>query len=231
MDENEVPTGEPQGQSPRASRYQRPNTLLEVLKSPEGGVVSALWLGLILLVASFALKQIFVDWTMTGINTGIEPQRLHQKKDAQLSSLRADIGEIQDEIDDLDDEIDKEKDADKKKKLKDERKDLDKKKTDLQKEQEDEMKDIERSFRAKIRNADIGSEYGQASALGNFQRMMWLKFLLDIVKLLGALLVIFSSLHITVDPAFSSGLKTYAVICGAIALFACTCGGLLTLIA
>ena len=69
-----------------------------------------------------------------------------------------------------------------------------------------------------------------ASALLKLQWYFYLKIVLDLARLLGAALVLFSALHITVDRDQTAWTKAYGVVCGGVALLVVVLGGLVTLI-
>jgi hypothetical protein len=105
---------EPQEVSPKADKPKQcagSPDVLGVLKPPAGSSATvALWLGLMLIIISFGVKQIFFNWMVLGINTLMEPEKLSAYEQAKTSELDDDSYKVEgfDEklsINEIDDKI------------------------------------------------------------------------------------------------------------------------------
>ncbi len=167
----------------------RAQGLLCVLGSPGTGAVRALWVGLLLIVISFAVKQVIISWAMWNAGTALEEPRLEVKRSAEIAQL------------DDDDQ-------------------------DYRRRRE-EIHDYYRQKRDELAGESAGAA---ASALLKLQWYCYLKLFLDLLRLAGAVFVLFSALHIVVDRSQGTWIKAYGVVCAGVALLVVVLGGLVTLI-
>jgi hypothetical protein len=158
-----------------------------VLSSPGSGAVRALWMGLLLIVISFGVKQVIFSWSMWNLGTALEEPRLQAKRAAELAELGQGAGRAAREV-------------------------------------------IYDKYRRKFDELEGSSASAGASALLKLQWFCYLKILLDVIRMIGGILVLFAALHITLDPGAGSWLKAYGVVCGGVALVTVVLGGLLTLV-
>lgn len=97
-------------------------------------------------------------------------------------------------------------------------------------EQYPDANEIDDDYREKNRDQELAMQKEAINALDNVQWAMWLKFLLDLAKVFGSILVILAALHIAADAQANTTLKVYAMICATIILFTYLCFGLFTYI-
>jgi hypothetical protein len=174
--------------SPRPSRSDGNTTSIwSVLGAPGSGAVRALWVGLLLVVISFGVKQVIISWSMWNLGTALEEPRLQAKRSAEIARL--------------DDGSRARREA------------------------------IHERYREQFEDLRGDSASASASALMKLQWFCYLKVVLDIVRLLGAILVLFAALHIVLDKSLGTWMKAYGVVCGGVALLTVVFGGLLTLVA
>ncbi|MEE9394105.1 MAG: hypothetical protein V3W41_16520 [Planctomycetota bacterium] len=64
--------------------------ILSVFGPPESGPARALWLGLVLIVIPFALKQVMVSTSMSSLGTVLEKPRLQAARAAEFAKIERD---------------------------------------------------------------------------------------------------------------------------------------------
>jgi hypothetical protein len=69
-----------------------------------------------------------------------------------------------------------------------------------------------------------------SSALSKMQWLFYVKFLLDLVRLAGAILIVFGALHLCADPVGGGSLRVFAVVCGGLALLSILWGGFMAML-
>lgn len=84
---------------------------------------------------------------------------------------------------------------------------------------------------SRLREEIRGKSYDEgASALRKMQWYLYLKVVLDALRLVGAVMVLSAALRISMDETIGTWTKAYAVVCAAAALVSIVFGGLLTLL-
>jgi hypothetical protein len=220
--------------TPAPSAPKQPG-VMHALSAP-GGIVKALWIGVVLMMLSFAFKQILVDVSVQSISGMIEKERLRAAERAELSVIDAPLDPIDDEIAALvakpptpptAEDDDDGKAFSKEKKAYDEQLDeLKKKRAELDKDLQPKRLKVQKEFRPRISEAERNATQSTASGVGRLQLTLTLKIIFDILKLIGGAMVILSALRISVDPEQQGGAKAYAAVLGGIAFLSMVVGGL-----
>jgi hypothetical protein len=99
------------------------------------------------------------------------------------------------------------------------------KRADLEKTLQPKRKKVRDEYRPKIAEAKRDSVGAQASMVGRFQTSLTVKLIVDLLKLFGATMVVFSALRISTDPDQNTGTKAYAAVLGGIAFVSMVIGG------
>ncbi|MHC4393688.1 MAG: prefoldin domain-containing protein [Planctomycetota bacterium] len=210
----------------RAARAALTGGALKVLLPPGPGAVRMLWLGLLLLIIPFAIKSTIVSWAVSGVGgTTIEGTRLGAKLGAKMDDLALEAEEIEFEQQFMERPKD-DASADDKKSYREDQEKLDKELEELRKEQREERRDLQADYLPDIREASNETAHATAFAL---RKLGWLryKWILDIAKLVGTVLVLFSAFHIVTEPDHDFALKAFAVTSGSLTLASILLGGLL----
>jgi hypothetical protein len=227
---------EPPPQAPPAPAKEK--GLLGTLAAPPGGAATALWLGIVVMILSFLLKQILVDLSLGGTASLLETGRLHAEMSVEIAEVDEALDSIDGEIESLEADVPKpptdpsQFDAftEKQKQHEEKLDKLRKKRAEKDEELEPKRRQIRESYRPKLRSADRDASRGTASSLGKLQSTLGLKLVLDLLKLVGAVLVILSGLTICFDPRQTTGAKAYAAVLGGIAFLSTVLGGLYALL-
>jgi len=159
-------------------------TVSGIFQKPVDGAVLALWTGLMLLLASFAIKQVMVSWMLTNVSDALEYPRLQTKLEAEMGDLNENT-------------TSKAREA------------------------------IRAKYEADIEKAQKQMVWAGERAIHKAQWTVWLKCLLDLVKIASYALILFGSLRIVTDPVASGTLKVYATVLGGITFLTCVLGGLI----
>ncbi len=231
--------GYPPGYQAPSAGPQQPG-FMHALSAPSGPA-KVLWIGMVLMLVSFACKQILVDVSVQSIGGLIEVERLRSKERAEIAEVNAALDDVDNEIADIETtplEPPTISDApgapppdytafEAKKKERDEKLDkLKKKKSEIDKGLEPKRKKIRDEYRPKITEAERSLTQAAASGVGRIQTTLTLKLIVDLVKLIGATLVVLSALRMSVDPETSGGAKAYAAVIGGIAFISMVIGGI-----
>ncbi len=233
--------------------YQAPSAqpaapgFMHALTAP-AGAHKVLWIGALLMIVSFAAKQILVDVSVSSIGGLIEVERLRAKQRAEISEIDAAFDPVDTEIADLEfnaPEPPKMSEPPsftpgappppmpdfsafeaKKKEFDEKMEKLKKKRADLDKDLEPKRKKVRQEYRPKIVEAERTITQSGASAIGRAQTTITLKLLVDLVKLFGGAMVVLSALRISTDSEHTGGAKAYAAVLGGIAFVSMVIGGL-----
>lgn len=157
-----------------------------VMSAPGEGAVKALWVGLVLLIASFALKQLIISSSMWSLGTVLESPLIDLEYQAERAGLAA-AGYNSD-------------------------------RADL----------MRQSHRLRSDKAEAKTMEAGVSSLRRLQWYCNLKLILDALRLIGAMLVLFAGLHIAVDTKRGTWIKAYSLVFSGAAMLAICLGGLLT---
>lgn len=203
---------------------------------PPAGAAKLLYIGLLLLIFSFAVKQVVVDLSLNSGSGMIEKQKLAVQMSAELAEIDAALDTIDTEIADLEFSMPKAPGADAKKadteeyqeqktKSDDKIAKLKESRAEKDKDLEDKRKAVRKKYRPLLRDASRNEAASQASGLGKVQFLLFAKIILDILKIVGASMCILPALGIAADNEQSTGLKVYAAVIAGIALLAVILGG------
>ncbi len=214
--------GAPPGYPPNAGA--RKPGLMHALSAPPGAT-RVLWTGVLLMVVSFAAKQLLVDVFVHGAGGLLEKERLLADQQAELAEVEAPLLKLEDEIDALSD-APAEDDEAAKKALEEKVASLKTNRADLDKTLQPKRKKIRSKYRPQLREAERESSGATAFGIGLLQTTLTLKLVVDLVKLIGASLVVLAALRISVDPDASGGSKAYAAVLGGVAFISMVIGGL-----
>lgn len=199
-----------------------------IMPPKHGGAVTLFYIGIVLLITSFGLKQVWVDWMIRpGIDL-VEEMKLAMEQDAEIADLRENIDDIDVKLQFLRPGPDA--DSDEKKDIREEREELQKEQEELQKDLEEDMMKIRKSYAEDGVGASIDTKDATASAISRFQWALSFKLLVDLLKFAGAALVILSALGISLDPKLDTPIKAYAIVCGGVAFALVGLGGLFALV-
>jgi len=182
-------------------------TISDIFKMPSDGALLALWLGMVLLMSTFAIKQVMVSWTLTTVSDALEIPRLQAKQQAELEDVGGDSSERFGPFRDRDQGLDK---------------------SDQQREERAKQRtDINKKYDIAIEKARKDMRWSAASGLHKAQWTLLLKMVLDLAKIVAYALILFASLRIVTDPVTSGTLKVYATVLGGITFLTCVLGGLI----
>jgi hypothetical protein len=228
-------------QAPQAAPVPTPAgpkgpSVMSALGAPSAHAPKALWIGVLIILVSFALKQIFVDISLFSAGGMVSGEQLQLKQRAELAEIDSALDAIENEIADLEDDK-PEFDSDDVEGSTEKKEKHDEKLAKLQKDRAEKSKDLEpkraavrKEYRQKIREASRSSIGSSASALGQLKLTLMAKILLDLMKLAGAAMCVLSALSIAVDPEQSTGAKAYGAVIGGIAFLSAALGGLYALL-
>jgi hypothetical protein len=172
---------------------------------PPGGpagpspLVSRLRQGLLLLVASFLLKQLLLGLAVFEVGGLLSEPKLRARRSGELAEKRAELDEEYGE----DWQFNRGGGEDKEK---------------ARKEWEEFQKEIADEYDPKLRDLRGAMDRTAASLMGKAQWYTWLKIFLDLLRSLGAALVILTAVGISADPRCGTWTKVYAVSCGSFAV-------------
>ena len=198
----------PSGAIPRSRRRARRPSFFS---APSGGSPfrSKLWLGLLLFVGTFAAKQVVVDFSLVRTNSATEVGRVQLAKEAAKNSVSHQASELEQEIRDMrflpnadQSEISK------KQKL------LDK----VLEENRAELDKINKKYSKLASKAQRRLTAAASTNLLLLQMSWWLKLLLDLAKIAGCFLVLYSAIQIVCDPDEDKQVKTFATVCSGVVL-------------
>jgi hypothetical protein len=214
---------------------------------PPAGPARMLYIGLLLVLVSFAFKQFFVDLTLNSAGGLLEMDRLRAAQEVEINDIDSALDDIDAQIDELQGDApktDKDKpdfrspdspppppkdDSDKFKKFSEKMEKLQKERSDKDKDLEDKRKDVKKKYRPLLREAGRSLDSSRASGIGKIQTTLLLKLLLDILKIFGAVLCIVSGLNIAANAEQSSHIKIFATVMAGVAFLAVIASGLSTL--
>ncbi|MFO0616609.1 MAG: hypothetical protein U0414_28710 [Polyangiaceae bacterium] len=209
---------------------------------PPSGPAKMLYIGLVLILFSFSIKQFFVDLTLKSSSGLFEVERLRAEQEVATNEIDAELDEIDAQIDELQADSPKPPDAksadsmrdsdsysDKMKKFEEKMEKLTKERSNKDKDLEDKRKEIKKKYRPLMREAARSADSSRASGLGKIQLTLLFKLLMDLLKIAGALITVLSGLNIAANPDQSSHMKIFASVMAGVALLAVIAGGLSTL--
>lgn len=211
-------------------------SVMSALGAPSAHAPKALWIGVLIILASFALKQIFVDLSLFSAGGIVSAEQLQLKQRAELAEIDSALDSIDNELADLEDDK-PEFDAEDAEDSTEKKEKYDEKVGKLQKDRAEKSKDLEpkraavrKEYRQKIREASRSSIGSSASALGQVKMTLMAKIFLDLMKLVGAAMCVLAGLSMAVDPEQSNGAKAYGAVIGGIAFLSAAIGGLYALL-
>ncbi len=232
--------GYPPGYQAPSAGPQQPG-FMHALSAPSGAA-KVLWIGVVLMLVSFACKQILVDVSVSALSGVIEGERLRSKQRAEISEVNAALDEVENDIADIETTPLEPPDMsnlapgapppdftafEAQKKVRDDKLTaLKKKKSELDKSLEPKRKKIRDEYRPEIAKAERSQTSAAASGVGRVQTTLTLKLFVDLLKLVGGTMVVLSSLRIGFDPEQDGGAKAYAAVLGGIAFISMVIGGL-----
>jgi hypothetical protein len=198
------------------------------------GATKVMWVGVLLMVISFAFKQILVDISVQSAGKLLDRQRLRANQRAEIATIDSALDEVKNEIAELEDTPNDPPKSESdflaweaKKKERDEKMEkLKTKRNDLEKTLQPKRKKVRDEYRPKIAEAERAETQAQASSMGKIQWTITLKLFVDMMKLIGASMVVLSALRINVDPDQSGGTKAYAAVLGGVAFISMVIGGI-----
>jgi hypothetical protein len=197
-----------------------------------------LWIGVVVMIASFLVKQILVDLSLGSTGHLLESSRLQAEQAVELSEIDAALDEIDAEIEALEADAPKPPSepsqfdvfTEKQKQHEEKLDKLKKKRSEKDEELEPKRRKVRSSYRPKMRDADREGSRATASGLGKLKATLSWKLVLDLLKLAGGTLVVLSALQIAVDARQTAGAKAYAAVLGGIAFLSMVLGGLYALL-
>ena len=197
------------GSKPKSKRRKKTGG---IFRAPAGGNAfrTGLWLGLLLFVGTFAIKQMVVDFSLVRTNSATEVARLQSAKEVAINAVSKDTFELDQEIREMRSGFDAEI-----------REGMSKKQEELREiraANQDEINKINKEFRGLQSQARRNLTSATATNLSLLKISWWMKLLLDLVKIAGCFLVLFSTLQIVCDPDELSQVKTFATVCSGIVL-------------
>ena len=225
---------------------------MHALSAPPGSV-RVLWAGVVLMLVSFMAKQVLVDITVQPLAGQLEQERLQGERAAALGEIDVALDKVNNEIAALKDEgaagtedaaspadalaealgegaapgsADAVADAAKLKEKLDKLEKLAATRAELDKTLRPKRKKVRDEFRTKLTEAARDGIEAGASMRGRFQTSLTAKLFVDLLKLLGASLVVFSALRISTEPEQNNGTKAYAAVLGGIAFVSMALGGI-----
>jgi len=226
----ERPVAAPWARGARSEAGGGAASILAVFASPGSGAVKALWLGLLLVAASFGVKQVLVSWSLKHLGTTLEEPKLEAARAAEYALLDEAFDDVERKLADLDRERVSFDDEAAFRAQREKRQAIEKERDRIRKDQESKRKEIDERYREDLREARRDVRRATAAGLGKAQWTLYIKFALDFLKVAGVLLICFSGLHLVVDPTASTLVKVYATVCGGMAVAAILFGGLVALL-
>ena len=211
-----APAAAPMGSAPAAGaaipKSRRRARKGGMFRAPEGGSAfrSMLWLGLLLFVGTFAIKQMSVDFSLVRTNSASEVARLQLAKEAARNSVSHQASELELELREM-----REAGAF------DPNEEYLKKQEQLQKVREankGELEKVNKKYNKLQSKAVRNLTSASATNLSLLQMSWWMKLLLDLAKIAGCFLVLYSAMQIVCDPNEDSQVKTFATVCSGIVL-------------
>jgi len=159
--------------------------MFAVFEMPKDIAQKGLWLGLMLIVLSFALKQVMVGFAMANLGTALEEPKLHAEREAALNFAEKEMLETE---------------------------------------------EIRQKYQKLLKENRGETAAAAASAIAKLQWFCYLKFLLDLARLLGCILLVFAAFKIVSDPDTGTWTKALALVYGSLGLLSITLGSILTLL-
>lgn len=227
------PPAAPPPEPPKPAGPRTPSPL-----APPPGAAKMLYIGLILMIFAFAVKQIFVDVSINSSTSMLDKEKIAAQQASEIAEIDSALDSIDDEIAEQQDAMPKppsdDKDMDsfqeKTKKIQDKLDKLKKDRDDKDKDLEDKRKEVRKKYRAELRQAGRAEQSSQASTIGKIQITFLLKLILDFFKIAGAAIAILAGLSIAADAEQTSGMKAFAAVMSGVAFLAVVAGGLASLL-
>jgi len=189
---------------------------------------------MILMVGSFGIKQVLVDFSLSSASSLLEAPRLEAEQREALSEIDAELDPINDDIAELERDPPKRADDTGDQQFEEQRtnhQEALQKLQDARKDQSEKLEErrapVRNEYRAKIREATRDAQSSVASGLGRAQWVLFLKTFLDLAQLLGSALVMFAGLHISLDKKKRGGAKAFATVMAGIAFVSLVIGSLI----
>ena len=237
-------TGTPAAGSPESSSMGcLPNrgqlgACMDSCGAPCGGSARLLWLGLMLLLGSFSLKLVVLDFAISNGSSSLGIPRAEMQGQAKLSAVRADLEDVDYEIEEIEGKIASARRA----ALEEGAKDMDDvidKLDERRKEKREERRKIETKLADKEQRVRLDGRKAKdramrkaagngADAIGWAQTALSWKFLVDLVKILGCFLVLHATVCIVSSRDEETALKVFATCCGTVVLLSVTAWALLS---
>ena len=210
----------PSGQlAPPAKEPRVP--ILSVLRLPAGGMIRVLWIGLMMMMVPFAIKHMLFTVTGTKVPSALRLVDLQASREAEMNELDSRLWEYDDRLQDIHEQMygdGGDASSASREKFQEEVEQIQKQKAKASKELSDERDEISKKYRTKMRQARLDLAKSGASGLTMLRVSLWIKFLLDIPKVIGCFLILFASLRIIMDDQYSSHLKSFCIVCSTIVL-------------
>ena len=182
-----------------------------MFRAPAGGNAfrGKLWFGLLLFVGTFAFKQIAVDFSLVRTNSATEVARLSLAREAAKSSVSHQAFELELELREM------------RSGAFDPNEEYLKKQEQLKKVREANkggLEKVDKKYNKLMAKAQRNLSSATATNLFLLQMSWWIKLLLDLAKIAGCFLVLYSAMQIVCDPDENSQVKTFATVCSGIVL-------------
>jgi len=194
-----------------------------------------LYIGLLLMIFSFAVKQVLVDLSLNSSTSMLDKAKVQAQMQVEMTEIDTALDDIDNQIEDL--KADEPK-PDKEGKVDDDKREswqkkgekLQKERAEKDKDLEDKRKDVRKKYHPLLRDAGRSETQAQASALGKIQITFLMKLIMDFLKIIGGAICILAGLGIAADPETTSGMKAYAAVISGIAFLGLVAGSLLALL-
>ena len=190
-------------------------------KGPAGGSPfrSTLWLGLLLFVGTFALKQVAVDYHIVRTNPVTELARVELAQQAEKESVNFQANMLAQEIQAMRLSSNPDQSV------------IEAKQKELQKLTSanlDKLKKIRAKYSKLRATAQRNATTASATSLWLLKVTWWFKLFLDFAKIAGCFLVLYAAFNIVCDANEGAHVKTFATVCAGITLAAILILGVLT---
>jgi Skp family chaperone for outer membrane proteins len=228
-----APAQQPAPEPPKPKPPSGPSPL-----GPPAGPAKMLYIGLLIMIFSFAVKQILVDLSVNSAGNMLEKDKIQAQMAVEMNEIDTALDSIDTDIETLKadapkpPEGDKDREAfeEKMKKQGEKLEKLQKDRADKDKDLEDKRKEVRKKYIPLIRDAGRSEQSAHASTLSKLQITLLLKLIMDLFKIVGGALCILSGLGIAADPEQSTGMKAYAAVIAGIAFLGLVAGGILALL-
>ena len=193
------------------------------LRPPKEHSAKMLWWGLMLIMIPFAIKLLTVGIIGTKVKDQLEEAKVGTQMRVERNKIMSDANELRRDMSDLQSrKFEDGVTTEQREKIDEQIKEKDKELKELEKENKDDLKKIQKKYGKKREKAEMKALKSAAKGIAWLQRSLWFKFFLDIPRLLGCFIIVFTTLSIVNDPRANGYYKTFAIVCSTVVLIMST---------